>query len=152
MQRREKSNDSSVLFSIRRRIIIEDRQGQKWIDPSLSICANLDEYFSPSCSSSALYSDEGFPPSVIFFRITKHIEKKIFFENDNERERTDKQILSYQFHFDESATMVFLRYVAFVAFALICSTVNGQTGKSCDTCDPAKCPVVSERRKTTCGF
>jgi len=41
--------------------------------------------------------------------------------------------------------MVFLRYVAFVAFALICSTVNGQTGKPCGTCDPAKCPVTSDK-------
>lgn len=88
VQRRENNDDSSVLFSIRKRIIIEDRQGQKWIDLSLSICADLDEYFSPSCSSSTSYSDEGFLPSAISFRITKHIEKNIL------RERTDKQIFS----------------------------------------------------------
>ena len=87
VQRRENNDDSSVLFSIRKRIIIEDRQGQKWIDLSLSICADLDEYFSPSCSSSTLYSDEGFLPSAISFRITKHIEKNILCE----RERRGKE-------------------------------------------------------------
>lgn len=40
--------------------------------------------------------------------------------------------------------MVFLQYVALVAFALLCSSVNGQN-KPCGTCDPAKCPVTLDK-------
>lgn len=44
--------------------------------------------------------------------------------------------------------MVFLRFVALVAFALVCSVAHGQTVKPCGTCDPAKCPVVREDERS----
>lgn len=67
------------------RIIIDDRQGQKWIEPSLSIRMDLDsEYFS---SSLRQYSDEGFPSSVlIFLRITNRIGENILREKEEEEE------------------------------------------------------------------